>query len=148
MALSNSRSSCRWSSHSADVAPDRPDGSLHPFPRGAKWVVAPMRADTTKADDPFVTEAARPSSMRLLHLGREREVAELEASAVAHRINRKDPAMPLVNVKVMEDVLTDQQKAHIADPITVTFSTVVGEPVGPVARAVIADTRSGQLSLG
>ena len=103
---------------------------------------------TTKSDDPFVTEAARPSSMRLLHLGREREVAELEASAVAHRLNRKDQAMPLVNVKVMENVLTDQQKAQIADRITETFATVVGEPVRPVTWVVIEDIRSGQLSIG
>ena len=107
-----------------------------------------MRATARKADDAFVTEAARPSSMRLLHLGRDREVADLEASAVAHRLNRKDQAMPLVNVKVMENVLTDQQKAQIADRITETFATVVGEPVRPVTWVVIEDIRSGQLSIG
>ena len=56
--------------------------------------------------------------------------------------------MPLVNVKVMENVLTDQQKAQIADRITETLATVVGEPVRPVTWVVIEDIRSGQLSIG
>jgi len=110
--------------------------------------VRPDAPNVLTHDDPFVTMPAPTSSKRLLQLGRDREVAELEASAVARRINRKDQLMPLVNVKVMENVLTDQQKSQIADRITDTLATVVGEPVRPVTWVVIEDIPSGQLSIG
>jgi 4-oxalocrotonate tautomerase len=56
--------------------------------------------------------------------------------------------MPLINVKVMENVLSDEQKHEIASRITDVFAAVVGEPVRPLTWVIIDDMRSGQLVIG
>lgn len=56
--------------------------------------------------------------------------------------------MPYINCRVMEGVLTDEQKAEIAESITETFATVVGEPVRGLTWVVIDDMASGQLTIG
>jgi 4-oxalocrotonate tautomerase len=56
--------------------------------------------------------------------------------------------MPLVNVRVMENVLTTEQKHEIADRITDTLLDVIGEPARPVTFVVIDDLTSGQLMIG
>jgi 4-oxalocrotonate tautomerase len=56
--------------------------------------------------------------------------------------------MPLINVKVMENVLTDGQKHAIATRITDTFADVVGEPARPLTWVIIEDVRTGQLVIG
>lgn len=56
--------------------------------------------------------------------------------------------MPLVNVKVMENVLTYEQKTEIASRITDVLLDVIGEPVRPATFVEVQDITSGQLLLG
>lgn len=56
--------------------------------------------------------------------------------------------MPLVDVKVMEKVLSAEQKQSIAEGITQVFADVVGEPVRPATWVVIQDVTSGQWTMG
>lgn len=56
--------------------------------------------------------------------------------------------MPIVEVKVMEHVLSPEQKQAIAEGITQVFADVVGEPVRPVTWVVIQDVTSGQWTMG
>jgi 4-oxalocrotonate tautomerase len=56
--------------------------------------------------------------------------------------------MPYINCRVMEGVLSDDDKAEIAERITETFVSVVGEPVRGLTWVVIDDMSSGQLTIG
>jgi 4-oxalocrotonate tautomerase len=56
--------------------------------------------------------------------------------------------MPFINCRVMEGVLTEDQKAEIAERITETFATVAGEPVRGLTWVVIDDMSSGQFTIG
>jgi 4-oxalocrotonate tautomerase len=56
--------------------------------------------------------------------------------------------MPLINVKVMENVLSDDQKRELATRITDTFADVVGEAVRPLTWVIVEDIRTGQLVIG
>jgi 4-oxalocrotonate tautomerase len=56
--------------------------------------------------------------------------------------------MPIVDVKVMEKVLSPEQKQSIAEGITKVFTDVVGEAVRPATWVVIQDVTSGQWTMG
>jgi 4-oxalocrotonate tautomerase len=56
--------------------------------------------------------------------------------------------MPVVNVKVMENVLTLDQKAEIAKQVTETCASVIGEPVRELTWVIVDDIASGALSIG
>jgi 4-oxalocrotonate tautomerase len=56
--------------------------------------------------------------------------------------------MPYINCRVMEGVLTEDQKSEIAQRITETFASVVGEPVRGLTWVVIDDMSSGHLTIG
>ena len=56
--------------------------------------------------------------------------------------------MPLINVKAIENVLSDSQKKEIAERITDTFAEVVGEPVRAVTWVIIEEVRSGDYVIG
>jgi 4-oxalocrotonate tautomerase len=56
--------------------------------------------------------------------------------------------MPLINVKVMEKVLTADQKQEVAARFTDAFADVVGEPTRPLTWVIIEDIPSGQLVIG
>jgi 4-oxalocrotonate tautomerase len=56
--------------------------------------------------------------------------------------------MPYINCRVMEGVLSGDQKAEIAERITETFVSVVGEPVRGLTWVTIDDLASGQLTIG
>lgn len=56
--------------------------------------------------------------------------------------------MPYINCRVMEGVLSDDDKAEIAERITETFASVVGEPVRGLTWVVIDDMSSGHLTIG
>jgi 4-oxalocrotonate tautomerase len=56
--------------------------------------------------------------------------------------------MPYINCRVMEGVLDEDQKAEIAERITETFASVVGEPVRGLTWVVIDDLSSGHLTIG
>lgn len=57
-------------------------------------------------------------------------------------------AMPIIDVKVMEGVLTTDQKQRIARGITDVFADVVGAPVRPATWVLIQDVASGQWTMG
>jgi 4-oxalocrotonate tautomerase len=56
--------------------------------------------------------------------------------------------MPIIDVKVMEKVLTVEQKQEIARGITDVFADIVGEPARGVTWVVIQDVGSGQWTMG
>ena len=56
--------------------------------------------------------------------------------------------MPIIDVKVMEKVLTSEQKQAIARKITDAFAEVVGEPARGVTWVVIQDVGTGQWTMG
>lgn len=56
--------------------------------------------------------------------------------------------MPFIDVKVMEEVLTTEQKQTIAKGITDVFADVVGAAARPVTWVVIQDVSSGQWTMG
>lgn len=56
--------------------------------------------------------------------------------------------MPIIDVKVMENVLTPAEKRAIAEGITEVFATTVGEAARPVTWVVIQDVASGQWTMG
>lgn len=55
--------------------------------------------------------------------------------------------MPIIDVKVMEKVLTPEQKQTIAGRITDVFAEIVGEPARAVTWVVIQDVGSGQWTM-
>ena len=63
-------------------------------------------------------------------------------------MHTKENAMPLINVKVMENVLSADQKQELAARFTDTFAAVVGEPTRPLTWVIIEDIASGQLVIG
>jgi 4-oxalocrotonate tautomerase len=56
--------------------------------------------------------------------------------------------VPIVDVKVMEQVLGPEEKQAIAEGITAVFASVVGDAARPVTWVVIHDVASGQWTLG
>jgi 4-oxalocrotonate tautomerase len=56
--------------------------------------------------------------------------------------------MPYINCRVMEGVLSDDQKAEIAESITETFVSVAGEPIRGLTWVVIDDIASDHLTIG
>lgn len=56
--------------------------------------------------------------------------------------------MPYINCRVMEGVLSDDQKAEIAEQFTETIASVAGEPVRGLTWVVIDDMASGHLTIG
>ena len=56
--------------------------------------------------------------------------------------------MPIVDIKVMEGVLTDEQKQAIARGVTDVFADIVGPPARPVTWVTIQDVASGQWTMG
>ena len=55
--------------------------------------------------------------------------------------------MPVVNLRVMENVLSLEQKNEIAEQFTDTLVSVIGEPVRELTWVIVDDIRSGQLSI-
>ena len=56
--------------------------------------------------------------------------------------------MPIIDVKVMEGVLTTEQKQRIARGFTDLFADIVGSPARPVTWVVVQDVTSGQWTMG
>jgi 4-oxalocrotonate tautomerase len=56
--------------------------------------------------------------------------------------------MPIIDIKVVENVLSDGEKAAIAQGITDAFIAVAGEAARPVTWVVIQDVPSGQWTMG
>jgi 4-oxalocrotonate tautomerase len=56
--------------------------------------------------------------------------------------------VPFIDVKVMEGVLTIEEKQKIAQGFTDVFCDVVGSPARPVTWVAIQDVASGQWTMG
>jgi len=56
--------------------------------------------------------------------------------------------MPVVNLRVMENVLSLEQKNEIAEQFTETLVSVIGEPVRELSWVIVDDIRSGTLTIG
>lgn len=83
------------------------------------------------------------------------DLSDAGVSQWAHAVTAVIPAaltkgtvMPLINVKVMENVLTADQKQDVASRFTDAFAAVVGEPARALTWVVIEDMTSGQLVVG
>jgi 4-oxalocrotonate tautomerase len=56
--------------------------------------------------------------------------------------------MPLIQVKVLEEVFTPAQKKQIITGITEAIVAVEGENMRPVTWVIIEDVRSGEWGIG
>ena len=56
--------------------------------------------------------------------------------------------MPLINVKVIEGVFTDEQKGEIAERLTNTMVSIEGENMRGVTWCVVEEVRSGDWAIG
>lgn len=55
--------------------------------------------------------------------------------------------MPLINVKLIEGVFSDQQKAEIARKLTETMVSIEGENMRPVTWCVVEEVKSGDWAI-
>jgi 4-oxalocrotonate tautomerase len=62
--------------------------------------------------------------------------------------DRKEDRMPLINVKLIEDVFTTEQKAQIVERLTDAMVSIEGENMRPVTWCVIEEVKSGDWSIG
>ena len=51
--------------------------------------------------------------------------------------------MPLINVKLIEDVFTPEQKRRIVEELTDAMVAIEGESMRPVTWVVVQEVRSG-----
>ena len=56
--------------------------------------------------------------------------------------------MPLINVKVIENVFTAEQKRDIVERLTDAMVTVEGDNMRPVTWVVIEEVKSGDWGIG
>ena len=56
--------------------------------------------------------------------------------------------MPLIEVKVIENVFTPEQKSQIITKLTDTMVSIEGENLRPATVVVIEETRSGDWGIG
>jgi len=56
--------------------------------------------------------------------------------------------VPLINVKVIEGVFTDAQKARMIASLTEAMVEIEGEAMRPVTWVVVEDVRSGDWGIG
>ncbi len=56
--------------------------------------------------------------------------------------------MPLINVKLIEDVFTPEQKHRIVYELTDAMVAIEGEAMRPVTWVVVEEVRSGDWGIG
>lgn len=56
--------------------------------------------------------------------------------------------MPLINVKVIEDVFSDAQKAQVIESLTEAMVAIEGEGLRPYTWVVVEEVRSGEWGIG
>ena len=56
--------------------------------------------------------------------------------------------MPLIQVKVIENVFTDDQKQEIVRTLTDAMVTIEGENMRPVTWCIVEEVRSGDWGIG
>jgi 4-oxalocrotonate tautomerase len=60
----------------------------------------------------------------------------------------EEKAMPLIQVKVIENVFTPEQKKEMITKLTDAMVTIEGENMRSVTWVVIEDVRSGEWGIG
>jgi 4-oxalocrotonate tautomerase len=63
-------------------------------------------------------------------------------------MTRKDTAMPLINVKLIEGVYSASQKADIARSLTDAMVAIEGENLRSVTTCIIEEVKSGDWAVG
>jgi 4-oxalocrotonate tautomerase len=56
--------------------------------------------------------------------------------------------MPLINVKLIEDVFTPEQKREMVERLTDAMVSVEGENMRPVTWVIVEEVRSGDWGIG
>lgn len=56
--------------------------------------------------------------------------------------------MPLINVKILEGVYSDAQKAEMVEKLTDVFVSIEGEYIRPVTLVIIEEVKSGDWGIG
>jgi 4-oxalocrotonate tautomerase len=56
--------------------------------------------------------------------------------------------MPLINVKLIEEVFTPEQKREIVERLTDAMVAVEGENMRPVTWVIVEEVRSGDWGIG
>ena len=56
--------------------------------------------------------------------------------------------MPLINVKLIEDVFTPDQKREIVERLTDAMVSIEGENMRPVTWVVVEEVKSGDWGIG
>jgi 4-oxalocrotonate tautomerase len=56
--------------------------------------------------------------------------------------------MPLINVKVIEDVFTSEQKREIVGRLTDAMVSIEGENMRPVTWVIVEEVASGDWAIG
>jgi 4-oxalocrotonate tautomerase len=56
--------------------------------------------------------------------------------------------MPLINVKLIEDVFTPEQKREVVERLTDAMVSVEGENMRPVTWVIVEEVRSGDWGIG
>ena len=56
--------------------------------------------------------------------------------------------MPLIQVKLIEEVFTPSQKKEIITKLTEAMISIEGESIRPVTWVIIEDVRSGEWGIG
>jgi 4-oxalocrotonate tautomerase len=56
--------------------------------------------------------------------------------------------MPLIQVKLIEEVFTSEQKRQIIERLTDTMVEIEGENMRPVTWVVVEEVRSGEWGIG
>jgi 4-oxalocrotonate tautomerase len=64
------------------------------------------------------------------------------------QLNDRRTAMPLINVKLIEDVFTAEQKGQIIERLTDAMVSIEGENMRGVTWVVVEDVRSGDWGIG
>jgi 4-oxalocrotonate tautomerase len=60
----------------------------------------------------------------------------------------KESHMPLINVKLIEDVFTPEQKGQIVERLTDAMVSIEGENMRGVTWVVVEEVRSGDWGIG
>jgi 4-oxalocrotonate tautomerase len=60
----------------------------------------------------------------------------------------EEATMPLIQVKLIEDVFTPEQKKELIGKLTDAVIAVKGESMRPVTWVLIEDVRSGEWGIG
>jgi 4-oxalocrotonate tautomerase len=82
-------------------------------------------------------------------MARSREDARASTHETALReANRRSKSVPLIQVKLIENVFSPAQKREIIQRLTDTMVEIEGEAMRPVTWVTIEEVRSGEWSIG